>query len=995
MSIVGDFRRELDARTTPAAAWHKVDLHSHSPTSHDFRGARATALEDFSAKILEQQLSVVGLTDHDRLPDPKFVEALRQKTGALVLAGLELNVFVDAFGVPADKVGKNVCFHLLIGFDPDGPYAPQYWADHLFRTCRHEQRTFGGTAVRGVADGLDKIAECLQESGAYIIPAHLHSGSDAFRSRSVDKIYSDSQFLRWAREHFTALDVRNHSTAQFFDGQHPETSHLEIGCIRSSDAHEASQLGQYPTWVQMEKVSFGELKAALELPGRISRQAPPTPTSYIEGIHVEGQFLKNFWMTLSPHLNVLIGVKGSGKTSLLECLRFGLGTEVPRERQEEVDGHLTAILGPAGRVRLLVKRDDGARLLIERRVSDKRFQIVFDDDRKVEAASTESIRFAATILGWHEIEHAATDRQIRRLHMDAIAGRDDTKRLAGEAQQEALAILRMHEQAAAQYNEFAQLRATVQQQQAMRDGLQQLKDANLISIRDEMAQALADKEELSRLAEHLASLPTAIPERCRAVLNVDQFTFQVDSPLAEFTETAKADLAELKESVAAFGTQATTLVQSKGSTLAETRRKAVDTFDAFATTYQERLAQFPPEVQRLIESHREVLEKTSELPSLEARLALLRTGIETSLKELASACERVSALLDKRTELRTRKVGEFNQVLRDASVHLKVIPGEAQEDEYSTTLNQYGRVREGFDVLRSSYGKALRFHRLLGRAYESLRTDLVTGQHVMFSRAEFGRLITILENDDLAIGFAVGKPGQEYSPIDQLSAGQRCTAVFPILLKLQEGPLIVDQPEDNLDNRHIARNVAAVLAADKRTRQLVMTSHNANLVVLSDPECIATFEASDGQGTVSHAGFLSHRGSSITSHVLDILDGGERALELRTRSTEPAPSGRSEALNEPQARRRVVFSMTCENHLFFARAPARTPIQLTSVDVIANQGVDGNDGATTEATGLSGSGGSVGWPSRHRMSSFRPSRINFDALSCSFVLLSRARAIRE
>ena len=154
---------------------------------------------------------------------------------------------------------------------------------------------------------------------------------------------------------------------------------------------------------------------------------------------------------------------------------------------------------------------------------------------------------------------------------------------------------------------------------------------------------------------------------------------------------------------------------------------------------------------------------------------------------------------------------------------------------------------------------------------------------MLFSRAEFGHLITVLENDDLDIRFAVGKPGELFSPIDQLSAGQRCTAVFPILLKLKEGPLIIDQPEDNLDNRHIARAVAPTLVSDKRTRQILLTTHNANLVVLSDPECIAEFEAHQGRGNLIAAGFLSHRGSPITARVLDILDGGERALELRTR----------------------------------------------------------------------------------------------------------------
>lgn len=144
-------------------------------------------------------------------------------------------------------------------------------------------------------------------------------------------------------------------------------------------------------------------------------------------------------------------------------------------------------------------------------------------------------------------------------------------------------------------------------------------------------------------------------------------------------------------------------------------------------------------------------------------------------------------------------------------------------------------------------------------------------------------LITVLENDDLDVRFAVGKPGEPFSPIDQLSAGQRCTAIFPILLKLKDGPLVVDQPEDNLDNRHIAKSVSPVLVADKRVRQIILTSHNANLVVLSDPENIAVFEAVDGRGVLALAGFLSHRDSAVTQPVLDILDGGQRALDLRTR----------------------------------------------------------------------------------------------------------------
>lgn len=883
MSVVDDFEKRLNATATPCAKWHKIDLHNHSPASHDFRGNKDTAVADFATQIRERRLSVVMFTDHEHLPDPSFISALSDQTGALILAGLEVNVFVDAFGKPADKVDKEICFHLLIGFDPNGTNTPAYWVEHLYRECSPETRVFGNTSMKGIVAPIEKIFETLRDSGAFLIPAHLHSGKDAFRSRSVDVVYSDAEFLRWTKSFFTALDVRSDATANFFDGKHSETGLIEISCIKSSDAHQASDLGTFPTWVQMESVSFAELRAALELPSRVCRQQPPIPNSYVAGLHVEGQFMRDYWMTLSPHLNVLIGVKGSGKTSILECLRFGLGSEVPHERQSEVAKHLNAILGPAGKVQLLLRRDDGARLLVERRVTDRKFRIRFEDDREVAVDSPESLRFPAAVLGWHEIEHAATERQIRRLHMDAISGRDEIKALTDRAQLHALSIRQLHEVATAKYNEYVQLSATVQKQEAMREGLQQIQDSNLVELRDQMSSALAVRQEIERLASHLIGLPESIASKLDSVLQLRQFRLDAVSPLDDVAALARQDIVELNEVATAFCDKAVAITKTKAESVETHRRAGEESFAQFAAAYQQRLNQLPPEVQRLLESHREAMDKTRELPNLKVRLTQLHDEIDDTLGKLASTSENVASILDERLTLRKVKVEAFNGLLAEAGVLLAVVGGIASEEEFVMTFNQFAPTRDAFNQLRSNHARTERFHRTLAASYQGLRKDLNSGDRVMFSRADFGHLITVLENDDLDIRFAVGKPGEPFSPIDQLSAGQRCTAVFPILLKLKEGPLIVDQPEDNLDNRHIAKSVSPVLVGDKRTRQIVLTSHNANLVVLSDPECIAVFEAVDGQGVLTKAGFLAHRTSAVTSDVLDILDGGERAMELRSR----------------------------------------------------------------------------------------------------------------
>ena len=105
------------------------------------------------------------------------------------------------------------------------------------------------------------------------------------------------------------------------------------------------------------------------MPFRVSLEQPSTPESYIIGLNIRGQFFSDLWLSFSQHCNAFIGVKGSGKTSVLECLRFALGSPVPESRKEEVDNHLHNILGPAGVVHVLVKRKDGAKVLVKRSIN--------------------------------------------------------------------------------------------------------------------------------------------------------------------------------------------------------------------------------------------------------------------------------------------------------------------------------------------------------------------------------------------------------------------------------------------------------------------------------------------------------------------------------------------------------------------------------------------------------------------------------------------------
>lgn len=883
MGRVAEFEAELNKRAKPRyGKWHAIDLHNHTPLSPDYEYHETDVEDRLAQRIRDANLSVIMFTDHGRLPKADFVKRISDSTGRLILRGAELNIFVDAWDKPESKVDKALFFHLLVGFDPSSSASPDYWMTDIQRKCNAETRMSQGQELHGISASVTTLFSVLQDANALLIPAHLHSTPNAFRSRSIDDIYADPVFLKHAREHFTALEVTSEKTAAFFDGNHDETGRLHKTCIHSSDSHHPDKLGWRPSYLQLQELTYEQLKTGLELPFRCSLQAPALPANYIVGVHVHGQFISDLWLSFSPYCNAFIGVKGSGKTSLLESLRFVLGADVPESKAPVVNEHLNAILGPGGKVTALVRRADGTKLLIERSFADKAFLVTFDDDRTDRFTHAESLQFPSYILGWHEIEQAATDINIRRLYMDTIAGKEQVRAFTEQAEVAAAGIKNDHERAASAYSSFTQLEQQVARLKELRRGLKELTDSNLIDLRNQYQSATEHRETLRTTLTRLQDArKNAKPHFESLLAGFDRRTLQGESPLGQSVGTALEIMDDVLSQIGYSGESVEAILAQALTSLETQIEKADEEFRAFSERYSERVSSLSPEQRSLLESHRKVMEETANLPTLERERDNARQLVEALLRGLIERCDAVTISLEKRSALRREKVEQFGDQLKSFGVRMALISLQMpkQFQEYSQRYSEGTRV---CNELRSNYSDRC-WHQSLKRAYESLLRDLLAGYSLFFRTSEFSFFVSVFEDDDLQIELKVGSGESDYRGIGQISAGQRCTAIFPILLKQQSGPLVVDQPEDNLDNRHIATAIAPVVVHDKKARQIMFTSHNANLVVLSDPELIVTFESDGTKGRIEERGFLATPLSPITKHVVDILDGGEQALALRRR----------------------------------------------------------------------------------------------------------------
>jgi ABC-type enterochelin transport system ATPase subunit len=122
--------------------------------------------------------------------------------------------------------------------------------------------------------------------------------------------------------------------------------------------------------------------------------------------------------------------------------------------------------------------------------------------------------------------------------------------------------------------------------------------------------------------------------------------------------------------------------------------------------------------------------------------------------------------------------------------------------------------------------------------------------------------------------------GSVARPIDELSPGQRCSAILPILLLTGSNPLIIDQPEDNLDNRLVRQVIVNILGSIKLKRQVIVATHNPNLPVLGDAEQIVALRAvGDRSCNIDAKGDL-HEGEVI-KYIADIMEGGREAFQYR------------------------------------------------------------------------------------------------------------------
>ncbi len=602
----------------------------------------------------------------------------------------------------------------------------------------------------------------------------------------------------------------------------------------------------------------------------------------IEQVQIEDGFLNGLNVEFVPGLNVLIGARGTGKTSLIELIRFALGASAFTEDAAR-RGHQQALSVLQGGQISLVLRDAGERFVVTRAARDE------------VPRSTRQIP-PVTVLAQSEIEAVGAQATGRLLLIDRF------RLNRGEIDQRRVSLT-------------STLRSITAEISGVRDELRSISEqiSDMQTVRSERLHAVEQQRDL------LKSIATTENDRRElAELQARAAILGVRSGVYDRTTTTLGSLRQTLVNIAEGLRTIEPWPDSAGENdlLSGIRQRSTAAAQALRTTIAI-LESAESDIQVLITDNSSDRLLTDEKARASRRaLEELQAGAGALTRQVEILTEREAQLgaLEVLADERTKRVAELQALRRRIFEALEQDRTERYKSRFQITqklnadlspeirseLVESGMTDGYANIIASALrGSGLHYNSLapllaacmspleLVEAVESSDIDAITeAADITTERAI--NMMTYLQSHSLAdivaapIDDAVEMSlldGIDYKRSNRLSIGQRCTVVLPILLSGHGELLIIDQPEDHLDNAFITETLVEQLRKRHAGDQFILASHNANIPVLGDADLVVRLASDGRRGFVEHTGKLDVPATARA--ITSVMEGGVKAFQRR------------------------------------------------------------------------------------------------------------------
>lgn len=651
--------------------------------------------------------------------------------------------------------------------------------------------------------------------------------------------------------------------------------------------------------IKMTKPCFTSFKQAFLDAGsrvRLNSDKPQNYASAIERVSFVGGYLDGVNIEFSEHLNAVIGGRGTGKSTLLECIRFVLDLQpFGKAAKAQHDAILKNNLGnEKGMVEITVRSAamHGQQFTVSRKYGNQ--PVVVDENGKISPYQPKDLLPGIELYGQNEIYEMTRDKQsrdqlIKRFlegeheHFDAAIAKVLAKLKDNRESIERALIQKADIEA--EVERLPKLQEQAKQFQAL--GVDE-KLKIIPKLEKEKQLNGRVNEEVARVKEAIDTLKDSLPDTVfLSDASLDGLPHadllkQQRGTLESLHTSLKQVLVELEQIAGKASVQLLPSQQQLINNIHLEEQKLEKAFKEIPASQGKTGRQIGAEYQTLLKQIEQIRPKRTALESRQAQLNELYSQRKKLLLELdqqssarASAMhksvKRLTRKLDQKVRLRLNSEGN-RQVLVDflSNCHLEGVGARRLDwvnDGDFSPAGLAATIRQGTAALISSFDILNTVEKALCRLSEN--TLLMLEE------------LVIPDTMAIELNVAHGEQEAEFRAIEYLSTGQQCTAVLHLLLLENKDPLILDQPEDNLDNAFIAERIVAELRRAKLSRQFLFATHNANIPVFGDAEWIGVLSVKDNKGLILPEQQGAIDMPEVQKLAANILEGGKSAFNQR------------------------------------------------------------------------------------------------------------------
>lgn len=801
-----------------------------------------------------------------------------------------------------------------------------------------------GRAESNLLDLLKELRN-PDEMDCLAIPAHINAANGLLYEKEatpadasggpVVAVKLDHAMRKKILEHeeLIAVEVVPRSDMSKVDTELASIAGKQFARVFGSDSHAITAVGQRSTWVKMESANLAGLRLALldgedavrpfdetvDLPER--KRPFCVQRLWVENgkiIGRKGVDIPDFDLRFSPALNTIIGGRSAGKSSVVELMRQTarraqeLGNEQSplRENFEALISFLdTGDNATPVRARLEYRLHGQDFVLDWRRIDGRDEWTLWERgaDGKFQRSqqAVEAGRFPLRIFSQKQIYSFA------KRASDLLSQIDAHPDVAGEKQRAEMAVLEQLylQRLAERQTLHAALAEKPKFEAAQKDLLRQieaLQKSGHETILRETQLRRRQQGEVDRWTDSWRELPAQVEDLARR-MEVADLTLTSDAAgvsagdqqLIALARTTNAKLSELANALRDIGaevakTEGAWKAALETSAWRERVRQAEAAYQKLLADLQAGGVQGPEQFGKLLQERQLVERKLGELSQTEKRLREVDVELPKIWQQVRDKRSGISDAREKFVQSVFGQRQEFRVAL------LRYYPVDSETELRRILKRDDGKLERDFEILteylfpnKDTPLSASEFETRLYSLKETLcsrsqssaakvnlnLTQWFVNHLQTLNTEDWGRLWLWFPEDGLDLQYR-GADGKMLRVQDS-SPGQASAAILAFLLSFGDEPLILDQPEDDLDNRLIYDLIVRQLRENKKRRQIIVVTHNANIVVNGNSELIFAVEPKNGQSRVTAQGSLQR--PEVREAICSIMEGGEEAFKRRFR----------------------------------------------------------------------------------------------------------------